>query len=195
MSSLQLDSLFLLQPTIDMESSTEERNSENQPLLVSEKQPLSRVQLALLCFLRLLDPLSFTQIFPYINEFMKDLNVTTDPSKIGFYSGLVVSVLLLTESAIHLNVTLGELICRLPTHVDISMGFYVWYRHPSFPKNNLTQHVRYDRPTTRHPCRDRWIGPVHDFIWAVTKLPERACGSCTWYDEGCSEYPYLTQFY
>lgn len=104
MSSLQLDSLFL-SLTIDMESSTEERNSENQPLLVSEKPPLSRVQLALLCFLRLLDPLSFTQIFPYINEFMKDLNVTTDPSKIGFYSGLVVSVLLLTESAIYSNAT------------------------------------------------------------------------------------------
>lgn len=124
-----------------MEPSTEERNFENQPLLVSEKQPLSRVQLALLCFLRLLDPLSFTQIFPYINEFMKDLNVTTDPSKIGFYSGLVVSVLLLSESAMCSYTIVGELVRRLPTHVDISMGFYVWYNYPYFLKNNLTQRL------------------------------------------------------
>ncbi|KAF9458664.1 major facilitator superfamily multidrug-resistance, DHA1 sub-family [Collybia nuda] len=74
-----------------MEYSTEESNSEDQLLITSEKQPLSRMQLALLCFLRLLEPLSFTQIFPYINEFMRDLNVTTDPSKIGFYSGLIES--------------------------------------------------------------------------------------------------------
>ncbi|KAJ3738298.1 major facilitator superfamily domain-containing protein, partial [Lentinula raphanica] len=48
--------------------------------------PLSFSQLAVLCFLRMLDPLNFTQIFPYINEFVSRLNLTEDPSQIGFYS-------------------------------------------------------------------------------------------------------------
>ncbi|KAF8905966.1 major facilitator superfamily domain-containing protein, partial [Gymnopilus junonius] len=49
---------------------------------------LPKGQLAILCFLRILDPLCFTQIFPYINEFMVDLHVTDDPTSIGFYSGI-----------------------------------------------------------------------------------------------------------
>ncbi|KDR81469.1 hypothetical protein GALMADRAFT_221332 [Galerina marginata CBS 339.88] len=74
---------------------------ENQPLLTqavlgtvrlpSKSTPLPKGQLAILCLLRTLDPMSFTQIFPYINEFMGDLGVTKDPSRIGFYSGLVES--------------------------------------------------------------------------------------------------------
>ncbi|KAF8078095.1 major facilitator superfamily multidrug-resistance, DHA1 sub-family [Lyophyllum atratum] len=55
------------------------------------RSPIPQVQLALLCFLRLLDPLNFTQIFPYVNEFMRDLHVSEDPSKVGLYSGLLES--------------------------------------------------------------------------------------------------------
>lgn len=51
------------------------------------------MQFAVLCFLRMLDPLNFTQIFPYMNQMMSDLRVTNDPSRIGIYSGLVVSSL------------------------------------------------------------------------------------------------------
>lgn len=53
---------------------------------------LPKAQFTVLCLLRTLDPMSFTQIFPYINQFMSDLRVTDNPSRIGFYSGLVVSV-------------------------------------------------------------------------------------------------------
>ena len=52
--------------------------------------PVPKAQLAALCSFRLADPVAFTQIFPYINEFMNDLHVTDDPSQIGFYSGVVV---------------------------------------------------------------------------------------------------------
>ncbi|KAF8969920.1 major facilitator superfamily multidrug-resistance, DHA1 sub-family [Flammula alnicola] len=55
---------------------------------ISKQTPLPKAQFAILCLLRPLDPMSFTQIFPYINEFMSDLHVTDDPSQIGFYSGL-----------------------------------------------------------------------------------------------------------
>lgn len=82
-------------------------SQESRPLLADERQtgpevhhemitrsskqtPLPEAQLGVLCFLRTLDPMNFTQIFPYINEFMTDLHVTSDLSQIGFYSGLVV---------------------------------------------------------------------------------------------------------
>lgn len=53
--------------------------------------PLPKAQLATLCAIRLVDPIAFTQIFPYVNEMMERLHLTNDPSKIGFYSGLVES--------------------------------------------------------------------------------------------------------
>ncbi|KAI0781048.1 MFS general substrate transporter [Trametes elegans] len=53
--------------------------------------PLRKAELATLCAVRLVDPIAFTQIFPYVNEMMDHLHLTDDPSKIGFYSGLVES--------------------------------------------------------------------------------------------------------
>ncbi|KAF8201615.1 major facilitator superfamily domain-containing protein [Pholiota molesta] len=37
------------------------------------------------------DPLTFTQIFPYINQLLSALHLVDDPAKVGFYSGLVES--------------------------------------------------------------------------------------------------------
>ncbi|KAH9484153.1 Major facilitator-type transporter psiT2 [Psilocybe cubensis] len=48
-------------------------------------------QLALLCAVRFIDPLTFTQIFPYINQFLSHLHLIEHQSQIGFYSGLVES--------------------------------------------------------------------------------------------------------
>ncbi|KAJ3982702.1 major facilitator superfamily multidrug-resistance, DHA1 sub-family [Lentinula detonsa] len=73
-------------------------DDETQPLLRhdAENSPgstrlhrysLYLSQLAVLCFLRMLDPLNFTQIFPYINEFVSKMHLTEDSSQIGFYSG------------------------------------------------------------------------------------------------------------
>ncbi|PCH38263.1 MFS general substrate transporter [Wolfiporia cocos MD-104 SS10] len=56
-----------------------------------EATPLPKMQLLTLCSVRLVDPIAFTQIFPYVNEMMERLHLTNDPSKIGFYSGLVES--------------------------------------------------------------------------------------------------------
>ncbi|KAJ7079937.1 major facilitator superfamily domain-containing protein [Mycena belliarum] len=75
-------------------------SDETQPLLArledqtshARVTPLPKAQLTALCIARLSDPISYTQIFPYINEFLTVLRVTDDPSKIGFYSGLVESV-------------------------------------------------------------------------------------------------------
>lgn len=54
------------------------------------KTPIPKLQLGILCAIRLMDPVTFTQIFPYVNELLARLNLVKDPSRIGFYSGLVV---------------------------------------------------------------------------------------------------------
>ncbi|THV07908.1 MFS general substrate transporter [Dendrothele bispora CBS 962.96] len=71
-------------------------HDEATPLLEEQRPPqkttpLPVAQLATVCLVRLADPISFCQIFPYINEFIAFLNLTDDPSQIGFYSGLVES--------------------------------------------------------------------------------------------------------
>jgi hypothetical protein len=53
--------------------------------------PIPKLQLATLGLVRLLEPIGFTQLFPYINEMVVNLRLIDDPSKVGFVSGLVVS--------------------------------------------------------------------------------------------------------
>lgn len=62
-----------------------------QPTRSHGVTPLPKAQLATLCIVRLVDPIMFTQIFPYVNEMMDHLHLTEDPSKTGLYSGIVVS--------------------------------------------------------------------------------------------------------
>ncbi|KZP15745.1 MFS general substrate transporter [Athelia psychrophila] len=81
------------------------KNDETTPLLVAQLAaddpsttkhkaitPLPKLQLGIITCMRLVEPIAYTQIFPYINEFLNDLHVTDDPRRIGFYSGLVESV-------------------------------------------------------------------------------------------------------
>lgn len=60
--------------------------------------PLPIAQLATLCIVRLVDPIMFTQIFPYVNEMMDHLHLTEDRSKTGLYSGMVVCVFPLSNA-------------------------------------------------------------------------------------------------
>ncbi|KAG2158160.1 major facilitator superfamily domain-containing protein [Suillus bovinus] len=75
-------------------------NAHNAEAQIAEKPkstPLPKGQLTALCIVRLIEPIAFTQLFPYVNEFMSDLHLTDDPSKIGFYSGLVESVFAISQ--------------------------------------------------------------------------------------------------
>ncbi|KAI0313630.1 MFS general substrate transporter [Amylostereum chailletii] len=83
-------------PTCTLIAHSPSPSLESQDTLVDSsplKQvtPLPVAQLACLCVCRLADPIMFTQILPYVNQMMTDLHVTDDPSRIGFYSGLVES--------------------------------------------------------------------------------------------------------
>ncbi|KAF5372992.1 hypothetical protein D9758_001664 [Tetrapyrgos nigripes] len=73
-------------------------HDEESPLLPRRRPtPLPITRLITVLLIRLAEPIAFCQIFPYINEFIAYLNVTDDPSQIGFYSGLVESTFALTQ--------------------------------------------------------------------------------------------------
>lgn len=42
------------------------------------------------------EPVAFTLIFPFISQFIEDLHVTDDPSKIGYYAGIIESIFAFT---------------------------------------------------------------------------------------------------
>lgn len=58
----------------------------------ARRSPLNMLQLLTLCAVRIVEPIAFTQIFPYVNDMMASFRLTADPSKIGFYSGSVESI-------------------------------------------------------------------------------------------------------
>ncbi|CAE6424689.1 unnamed protein product [Rhizoctonia solani] len=54
--------------------------------------PIPMLQLFSVCVSRIAEPFAYTQIFPYVNEMVWRLGVTSDPKKVGFYSGMVDSM-------------------------------------------------------------------------------------------------------
>lgn len=69
------------------------------PASADEDRPLPRTQVALLCFARLLEPIAFFSVFPYINQMVQD-NGGVASSDVGFYSGLVESLFSLTQALV-----------------------------------------------------------------------------------------------
>lgn len=63
------------------------------------RTPLPKLQLLALCTLRLVEPVSFTHIFPYVNEMIARMGVANDPATIGYYSGAVVCLILAISSS------------------------------------------------------------------------------------------------
>ncbi|KAG8945425.1 hypothetical protein FRC04_000800 [Tulasnella sp. 424] len=81
--------------TSDVYSPITSDDIEQQPLLAkgkTQRTPLPVFQLAVLCLVRLAEPIAYTQIFPYVNAMIEELHVTDNPADIGFYSGLVDSI-------------------------------------------------------------------------------------------------------
>lgn len=66
---------------------------------VKEGKPLPRTQIFLLCYIRMMEPIAFFSIFPYIAQ-MVQKNGNLPESDVGFYSGLIESLLSLTQTAV-----------------------------------------------------------------------------------------------
>ncbi|KAI0748012.1 MFS general substrate transporter [Daedaleopsis nitida] len=101
----------------DYDSLADDSALENQKSrkLDQPPTPLPVAALATLCVVRLVDPIVFTQIFPYVNEMIEHLHLTEDPSKIGFYSGVVESSFAIAQVvSIYQWAKLSDVIGRRP---------------------------------------------------------------------------------
>lgn len=55
-----------------------------------DDKPLPRTQIFLLCYARVVEPIAFFSIFPFINKMIWETG-GLDEADVGFYSGLIVS--------------------------------------------------------------------------------------------------------
>ena len=56
-----------------------------------QDKPLPRTQIFLLCYARLVEPIAFFSIFPFINQMIWEVG-DVDEADVGFYSGLIVRI-------------------------------------------------------------------------------------------------------
>lgn len=61
-----------------------------------EEKPLPMGQIAILCYARLIEPIAFFSIFPFVNQMIRDTG-NLDERDVGFYSGLIESLFSLTQ--------------------------------------------------------------------------------------------------
>ncbi|KAJ7136766.1 major facilitator superfamily domain-containing protein [Mycena epipterygia] len=102
------------------------RDAEDQTPEVPKVTLLPKAQFTALCLARLSDPIGFTQIFPYINAFLAFLEVTDDPAKIGFYSGVVDSTSSIAAMLTIVHwVKLSDIVGRRPVILAGALGMTI----------------------------------------------------------------------
>ncbi|KAJ7724071.1 major facilitator superfamily domain-containing protein [Mycena maculata] len=149
--------------------------TESSPLLLETQQtakkqvPIPRAQLAALCISRMTDPVAYTQIFPYINEFLILLHVTDDVSKIGFYSGLVDldvvgrrPIILLGALGLAVVTTLLGF-CTSLSQIIINVSSLCKSRAGAVAGNAAVYHAVLAEIT--HPSNQAVAYPLYAFIW------------------------------
>jgi len=75
-------------PARDDESGPNDNGTEDD-------KPLPKDQILFLCFARVVEPIAFFCIFPFINQMIRDTGVAEED--VGFYSGLIESLFSLTQ--------------------------------------------------------------------------------------------------
>ncbi|EHL01294.1 hypothetical protein M7I_2762 [Glarea lozoyensis 74030] len=63
-------------------------NDEGEDDGEDEDKPLPKLQIALLCFARLIEPMAFFGIFPFVNKMIQETGGLKEED-VGFYSGLI----------------------------------------------------------------------------------------------------------
>ncbi|KAH9810161.1 major facilitator superfamily domain-containing protein [Melampsora americana] len=68
------------------------RNNSTRNTSSRQRTPLPVKQLLVLCIMRLTEPISYTLIFPFINQMLEEMKVSPDPKQIGYYAGVIESL-------------------------------------------------------------------------------------------------------
>ncbi|KAI0535154.1 major facilitator superfamily transporter [Xylaria digitata] len=77
-------------------SSSPTSHSHSTAIAEESSKPLPKKQILLLCYARLIEPVAFFSIFPYINQMVQE-NGNLAEEDMGFYSGLIESLFSLTQ--------------------------------------------------------------------------------------------------
>ncbi|KAF3386438.1 putative peptide/nitrate transporter [Penicillium rolfsii] len=77
----------------------ENQNGDSATDVEDEQKPLPKIQVLLLCYARMIEPLAFFSIFPYVSQ-MVQRNGGVEDTDIGFYSGLIESLFSLTQAMV-----------------------------------------------------------------------------------------------
>ena len=92
MSAPAPDPLVVPVEAVDEEFSPTERT----PLLGASKEkritPLPKVQLAIVCLIRVVEPICFQVIFPFINQMLLEVGAAQSEEEVGYAAGVVESV-------------------------------------------------------------------------------------------------------
>lgn len=73
-------------------------SNPGQPSNAGDDKPLPKAQILLLCYARLIEPIAFFSIFPYINQMvLANGHGRIAEADMGFYSGLIESLFSLTQ--------------------------------------------------------------------------------------------------
>ncbi|KAF2810769.1 MFS general substrate transporter [Mytilinidion resinicola] len=75
---------------------TDDPEEQHQDEIEEEDEPLPIGQILLLCFARLMEPIAFFGIFPFLNKMIHETG-GVDKADVGFYSGLIESLFSLTQ--------------------------------------------------------------------------------------------------
>ncbi|KAI9621619.1 hypothetical protein H4Q26_015627 [Puccinia striiformis f. sp. tritici PST-130] len=93
-------------PLLSRTPSSTEANESPEPDPLPEQSglqerttrtPLPVRQLVVLCIMRITEPISYTLIFPFINQMLEDMKVSEDPKQIGYYAGLIESLFAIAQ--------------------------------------------------------------------------------------------------
>ncbi len=77
-------------------AATEEPLHDPPPKSIDDDTPLPKAQIFLLCYARLVEPIAFFSIFPFINKMIWETGDIAE-SDVGFYSGIIESLFSLTQ--------------------------------------------------------------------------------------------------
>jgi hypothetical protein len=100
----------IAEPVPDAPLVTEEEREETG-VLADDDTPLPMLQIVLLCYTRVVEPMAFFSIFPYINA-MIERTGGVNKEDVGFYSGLIESLFSLTQMCVMLF--WGKVCCCSP---------------------------------------------------------------------------------